>query len=361
VPSSADPFWDRHVGTSGDKETTRQGYRCAGTNNGEDEFPIDKFMNLLANEVDEYITELGKRKYSKRGADENKGGHACRCCPARKFQSPQRLKLHVIKYHIETAKYAPAGAKHFACAKAIFENDCMRGEKGNNYLSRAATTMRSHVGKGIRSNKTNFLDKEASLILDLNGPRFVLKRALDRMNCRRVGDSYYTQSFARNLMLQALTCEGYFERARMKVLSQAEFAGSEVVALAPRRWDIWENLLEDIFMSPGARKHLDKMLAKCEQAKEYESISVDGQSKSCLPLSGQVSSRAPKYLRCAQALPEEESLHTVLTFRGKTGAVLAISAKPRESAEGVRSAMLENMYRTQLEQVRHVCSDCAGP
>ena len=331
----------------------------AGAADGEEEFPMDRFLGLVKNEVKRYESELNQHKYGKRG--EAHKNRACRLCPCRSFRDVGRVKDHVKKYHVKKQNYAPAGSKHFGCAKAVFDNDCILRVEGDNYLARAAVIMRTQLGSTPKSQRTNVLDKEAAILLDAGGPRFVLKSKLVRMNCRRVGDYYYTHQFARLLTQHAITSEGYFDRAHMKVLGQAQAAGSEIVALFPQKKESWEGLFEDVFLSPGMNKILDGMLEKCEAASEYESICVDGQMKACFPLIGQVSYRAPKQLRQSQALPEKDALHVVLTFRGKAGAPLVITPAHWETSEDICTAMLENMTHSQLAQVRHLCSDNASP
>eukprot|EP00959_Pyramimonas_sp_CCMP1952_P389908 8171423-Pyramimonas_sp.AAC.2 len=79
-------------------------------------------------------------------------------------------------------------------------------------------------------------------------------------------------------------------------------------------------MIADVFRAPQAREHFAHLLEECEDNSEFKWVSIDGTAKPAFTLVGQVSYRAPRWVREDQAVPIDDQFHAALTMRGRTGA-----------------------------------------
>ena len=102
---------------------------------------------------------------------------------------------------------------------------------------------------------------------------------------------------------------------------------------------------------------MDSLLRTCFVHREYTSISVDGTYRCMFSLLGQASHRAPKFIRSAQALPEQDAKRVLFTIRGRTGGVLGLFPIASEHSSCISSCLAEHIPLEYRQQVLHVASD----
>ena len=153
----------------------------------------------LQNEVAGYIQNAAAGKVPK-----VKQGFRCPACPFRIFQKPSRVVHHLKQYHNEKSQYCCSGTKQLKIILAIHDSDMIQGGKRGNYLQRSAQLLRQQVKPSL-SPTNNKVDSFVRLLLDSSGPRFVHHTALQsHIPARRVGNLWYTQSFAERLYQEIL-------------------------------------------------------------------------------------------------------------------------------------------------------------
>ncbi len=69
-------------------------------------------------------------------------------------------------------------------------------------------------------------------------------------------------------------------------------------------------------------------MAECEGNGEFKFLSIDAAYKPCMRLLGQAPHGAPMAEHAAQALPDGDAVHAVVTVRGLTGAVVGVAPSP---------------------------------
>ena len=93
---------------------------------------------------------------------------------------------------------------------------------------------------------------------------------------------------------------------------------------------------------------------------EFESISIDATVKCCMSVMGQESYRCSSAKRNSAPFGDDAAYRRVLTVRGRTSAVLAMSAMQTERAEDVRAALADALPPAGLQQVQCVAADNAS-
>ena len=96
--------------------------------------------------------------------------------------------------------------------------------------------------------------------------------------------------------------------------------------MLPRKEEKWEHIIQDIMQSAAVDDIIRNLVAECEQHREIKRLTIDAAYKPCMPLLGQAQHGAPAAQHEDQALPKEDAVHTVVTIRGLTGAVVGAQA-----------------------------------
>jgi hypothetical protein len=141
-----------------------------------------------------------------------------------------------------------------------------------------------------------------------------------------------------------------------RLCMRAEHNG-ELAGLYPRSCQHWWPLVEDVFSAPVIISLQDTMMHNFLAQEEMESISIDATCQICFRLQGQAHYRAPASIRAEAAFDDASAKRRVLTVRGRTGCVLLMKPLPRETADTVAQAMLDNLPAKGLAQVKNVFSD----
>ncbi|CAK8997054.1 unnamed protein product [Durusdinium trenchii] len=130
-----------------------------------------------------------------------RGAFQCPACPFRKFDRCKRLAVHLSRYHTAKRQFCCSGTKQIKIILALHDSDMIAEKRQGNYLKRSATLLRRSI-KPMLSPQNNAVDKEIRFLLDASGPRVVHRQAL--RSARRVGNMYYTHSFAERIFQEML-------------------------------------------------------------------------------------------------------------------------------------------------------------
>ncbi len=103
------------------------------------------------------------------------------------------------------------------------------------------------------------------------------------------------------------------------------------------------------------RKALQCMLLQHLADKgEYESLSIDATMRCTLSILGQT---RPHHIRPGAAFAPEECKRRVLTVRGRTGAVVAMEAMPREDVPAYIDVFQSTVPRSACSTVHYISTD----
>ncbi|CAJ1423131.1 unnamed protein product, partial [Effrenium voratum] len=175
----------------------------------------------------------------------------------------------------------------------------------------------------------HWLDKDGMVTVDqilLNELAEEAARHLEPGRVRRCGNLYYTRAFGEKLlMLDSVN------------------AGNMLTNLLPTHTSSWWPLVEDVFNSPACDQLLTSLLDEAAENQEFQCLSIDGTFRVCLSIMGQAKFNEPKSSRENAAFQDKESLRRVLTVRGRSGAVLAMSAVPGESSDDIEADVLQGL------------------
>ena len=130
-----------------------------------------------------------------------RGAFQCPACPFRKFDRCKRLAVHLSRYHTAKRQFCCSGTKQIKIILALHDSDMIAEKRQGNYLKRSATLLRRSI-KPMLSPQNNAVDKEIRFLLDASDPRVVHRQAL--RSARRVGNMYYTHSFAERIFQEML-------------------------------------------------------------------------------------------------------------------------------------------------------------
>ena len=87
---------------------------------------------------------------------------------------------------------------------SLHDSDMLRQCEGGNYLKRTVAMLRSSVKPPLPA-RNNMVDKDIRLLLDVSGPSFKHKTAVERPGyARRVGNLWYTLGFGQRLFEEML-------------------------------------------------------------------------------------------------------------------------------------------------------------
>ena len=115
--------------------------------------------------------------------------------------------------------------------------------------------------------------------------------------------------------------------------------------------------MEDVFNSPACDQLLTSLLDEAAENQEFQCLSIDGTFRVCLSIMGQAKFNEPKSSRENAAFQDKESLRRVLTVRGRSGAVLAMSAVPGESSDDIAACLNKDLPASSRAQTQHVATD----
>ena len=99
------------------------------------------------------------------------------------------------------------------------------------------------------------------------------------------------------------------------------------------------------------------MLRECYDHGEFRYLSLDATEKINMAILCQSHGREARHIRAAQAMPESESHHKVLTVRGISSAVLCLVPIRTEAAEPVTEGMSTSLAAPFMRGVEHIASD----
>ena len=142
-----------------------------------------------------------------------------------------------------------------------------------------------------------------------------------------------------------------------RFMLDATAQSNELVNLLPTHTSSWWPMVEDVVGSPAAVGLLDGLVHTALRHQEAMYLSIDGTFRVCLPLLGQAPFTAPKAVRDKQPFGDDRSYHRVLSVRGRTGAVLALTPSKGEGSEDICQCLLQSLPPDALQQVIHVASD----
>ena len=307
-------------------------------------------------EVQTIIGRVSERTFAK-----GDGGWLCPLCPFRTFPTKRCLLEHIHLHHSERKQYVASGTKQLKAVAALFDDDRLSDNQQFCFLSRSAELLRTTVVPALNS-RHNHIDDSIRLVLSENGPVFVNLEFLEHSRVhRRVRNLYYTQKFAEILRFETITHKARVSSFLPRLVTRAKENGNSLCGLFPRHTRSWWPILEDIFQSPAALALRRSCAERYVAGEEYESISLDATLKVCLAIKGQAHYRCSQAERQQAAFGDSESLRRVLTARGRTGAVLLMTAISSESAPDLAAALNSQWVPQAKQQVKFVATDSPSP
>ncbi|CAJ1377905.1 unnamed protein product [Effrenium voratum] len=317
----------------------------------EDESVVSPGQALLAKLKAEVQVTLEEKLFPK--VDEK---YRCPLCPFRAFAKLTRVSQHIAKYHTVKVQFCPSGTKQVKLLLALYDEDCMRGKDGQNYLQRSSDTLRQTVAPSLLSSRTD-IDKFIRIVFTAAGPVYRNLDALtDGEPLRRVRNIYYTRCFAHLVVREMLLCNAKVRAMIPRVTQEAVARNCLTTSLLPSNVKDWWPIVEDIFTSPRLSDRKDSLLQEAVQHEEFVAISIDATMRCCLSILGQCHPRAPQADRLQAAFDDAAAKRKVLTVRGRTNAVLLLHAVPSEAAEVIVTALAE-LPAHALAQIQFIASD----
>ena len=300
--------------------------------------------DTLAAEVAEYKLELSS-------------SCLCRLCPFRSFANPRLLRGHVNKRHTAKTWFVASGTKQRNVVFALFDADRLKRTTEGHFLARSAALMRSSIIPPL-SGAANFINPDIVLVLDSSGPEYRNKAALAQsQDCRRVGYTYYTRSFADLVLRESLQHHGRVRTMIPRICACLMACGSEVVSLLPRRVDTWLKLIEDVFNSAYVTGLQAARLDECCERGEFDHVSLDATIRIVRRMKGQADYRSSKATRNAAPVPDAQAKRRVLTVVGRTGAALGMHLVPDEGGPAIAESLRQAFSEVWSASVQSVASD----
>ena len=137
----------------------------------------------------------------------------------------------------------------------------------------------------------------------------------------------------------------------------ASVAGSKLTNLFPVHSRSWWPMVEDIFSSRVCQRLAQQLLLECVKHNEFTYLSVDGTVKCTMPLLGQKKPGGKQRKSEPLFINGADAIHTVVTVRGRSGAVVGFWPLLSEKAEHLQEAFLCNLPQAALAQVQCVATD----
>ena len=141
------------------------------------------------------------------------------------------------------------------------------------------------------------------------------------------------------------------------MILDASVAGSRLTNLLPVHSRSWWPMVEDIFSSRVCQRLDHQLLLECVKHDEFTYLSVDGTVKCTMPLLGQIKPGGKNRQSEPFFINAADAIHTVVTVRGRSGAVVGFWPLISEKAEHLQEAFLRNLPQAALDQVQCVAKD----
>ena len=141
------------------------------------------------------------------------------------------------------------------------------------------------------------------------------------------------------------------------MILDASVAGSRLTNLLPVHSRSWWPMVEDIFSSRVCQRLDRQLLLECVKHDEFTYLSVDGTVKCTMPLLGQKKPGGKNRQSEPFFINAADAIHTVVTVRGRSGAVVGFWPLISEKAEHLQEAFLRNLPQAALDQVQCVATD----
>lgn len=323
-----------------------------------------RLHECLAKEVRAAVAAVSQLKYSKlQHCDRIR----CMLCPFRAFVASkthykQRLLDHTSSYHNDQKlkggmPFVASGSKQAKLIRALYDHDRTLGRIVGSYLQRSSTILRGTVQPPL-SDSVNAIDKQISLVLDADGPRFANHTTIaGSSNCRRIGHTYCTKAFSEKLLRESLLQHGRLRTIRSSLIGECSRDGNEAVAMFPVNTRTWMALLADVMESPMVLTLLQQLMVECVQHEEFKHISMDATLRCAMRIRGQASYRAAARVRADAPITDEDAMRRVLTMRGRTGAPMCMTLVKSEAASDIRMWMKTSLEADVLNQIETVASD----
>jgi hypothetical protein len=172
---------------------------------------------------------------------------------------------------------------------AIFDGDALMGRARMDYLQRSADIVRDFFTEETRLIRTDrTTDTDLCFMLDGSGPRFFFNQCDEaRADQRRVGNVYYSRSFANTFITVALTEHGRLRPIRTRLVQDCLQAGNPLWHLIPRHSVTWAPILEDMLACPWVRGKEESLLTECGEHSEFTHMSMDCTLRIALRINGQ--------------------------------------------------------------------------
>ena len=142
-------------------------------------------------------------------------------------------------------------------------------------------------------------------------------------------------------------------RLHLRALESGNVLGN----LYPTHTRFWWPLVEDVFSSPPFNVLERRLVFALEEAREYTAISLDGTLKICMRVKGQEQANRSSHVRNSAPFGDDVAHRRVLTVRGRTGAVLAMSPVPSEESDVIAAVLAASLSPEARAQVQYVATD----
>jgi len=267
---------------------------------------------------------------------------------------------HILHYHNRLHQFVCSGTKQMKIITSLWDYNSVFGSPSAcTFLSRSAEILRESI-KPAPLSSMNHIDKDIRLVYTSTGPAYKSINAIHDAECphRRVRNVYYTHGFAEILKAEVLVHSARVKSFLPRLTMRALEAGNPLASLYPGKVACWWPILEDMFTSPVVSSLMTSLKAELVQHGEYESLSVDATMRATLSILGQPHPRSSGE---QSAFPAKDRLTRILTVRGRTNAVLAMSPMPRENVDAYTQVVSDSIPPGVHGQVRFLATDDPSP
>jgi len=141
-------------------------------------------------------------------AHEDRVRKRCPLCPFRCLSTWAHWDRHLSSYHDAAHQYCCNGTKQLRIVVALFDRDAAGARSGGDYLRRSADILRNTVLPPLACAR-NDIDRHIRLVFTGDGPVYHNLQTIEAdQNLRRVGNRYYTCSFATMIYRELLLYDG---------------------------------------------------------------------------------------------------------------------------------------------------------
>ena len=305
----------------------------------------------------------------------NRNTIVCPFCPFREFrnlkhQGTKQLLRHFREFHggketdtLTGKDYVASGSKQYNVIRALYDQQVQAHITPAGLLEQSASLMRSWLEDSRMipdGMDTEFLiDRKLVLCLTGEGPKYLsAERTRTSGFYRSVGYNWYDKDFATIFFSEMVRCHGKAKTLATNLIHLFLSRGCLVVFLLPRKaTTVYLKIMEDIMNSPTVTSWHQKLLRDCLEHREFVHISMDATVRMAMRLKGQGNYREPKEVRNSYLVGDSEAKRRILTLRGRTGAVLAMSPIKSESCKDIKDFLLDAISSDVRAQVEYLASD----